>query len=350
VGTMLARLALPIVFVVGAGCGGSAPRQVDQDDVSRQETLEESRLAQRQRDEWTPPVLLWELGHGQATSVLFAALPYGTTMRHALPEPHDGRLELAERVVVVHDPRALRLESAEGESALMGRRDRLDRMLEPEAWAALRAQMGPQPADEVLRRMQPSLLIEHLMRVRMAEIEAEADGRAPVAFAASTSSVMGDVLEWAVAQGVPVVALEEPAAAMARIAALPREAALERLGAVLADPDALRAAHGAVRTAYLASDDAGLARACAGIDGEGAYAEAARAARAEVLDRWAPVVQEQLAEGDAFVIVDACSAVGDGGMLARLAAAGVAARRLGAPPGSAPPRDVGGSREAGVLP
>lgn len=339
-----------MILIAGLGCGGTTPRHVDPDDVSRQETLEESRLAQRQREAWTPPVLLWELGHGQSTSVLFAALPYGTTMRHALPEPHDGRLELSERVVVVHDPRALRLESGQGESALMGRRDRLDRMLGAEPWAALRAQIGAQPVDDVLRRMQPLLLVEHLMRVRMAEIEAEADGRAPVAFAASTSSVMGDVLEWAIAQGVPVVALEEPAAVMARVAAFPREPALEGLRAVLADPDRIRAAHHAVRTAYLAADDAGLATACAGIDGEGAYAEAARASSSEVLDRWMPVVMEQLAAGDAFVIVDACAAVGERGLLARLAAEGVPARRLGSAPGSAPPRDLGGSREAGVLP
>ncbi|MDQ3035280.1 MAG: hypothetical protein M3Y87_22945, partial [Myxococcota bacterium] len=112
-------LALSLILVSGVGCGGAAPR-VEQADVSRQETLEETRLAQRQRDEWTPPVLLWEVGEGASASVLFASLPYGTTMRHALPEPHDGRLELAERVVVADDPRALRLETLAVEGVGLG--------------------------------------------------------------------------------------------------------------------------------------------------------------------------------------------------------------------------------------
>lgn len=349
-GLRLAGVAGVALALAAIGCGGSAPRRVDQDDVSRQEALEETRLAERQREEWTPPVLLWELGHGASASVLLAAMPYGTTMRHALPDPHGGRLELAERVVVAVDPRAMRMEEAGEASMMPGRRDRLDRILDRELWAAVRAAFEPAIADETLRRTEPFWLAQHLLRVRMAEIEAAADGRAPVAFAASTSSVIGDVLAWATTQGVPVVALEEPAAARARAAAIPREASIDGLRAVVVDAARVRESLAAQRTAYLAADDRALAAACADDAGAAQYGEAFRAWDAELLDRWVPVLRAQIEQGDAFVVAPACTAVGANGVLARLAAEGVPVRRLGAPPGSAPPRDLGRAREAGVLP
>lgn len=344
-----ASVLLAVAALVGA-CGGSQRRTVDQDDVSRQEALEETRLAERQREAWTPPVLLWELGDEANASYLLAALPFGTTMRHALPEPHDGSLDLARVVVATFDPREVAPLAGIPEAALMGRRERLDRMLGPEGWASLRAELGPGIADETLRRIPPMLLVEHIVRVRMAEAEAEADGRAPVPHAASTSSVIGDVLEWARAHGVEVQTLDTREQSAERLAAIPHEVALEGLQDALAQREAWRERWGAVRGAYAGADDRALAAACAATLGEGALAEARRAQRAERIAAWAAQISAQIAQGRAFVAIPACDVVGEDGALASIGASGLRVRRLGAPPGSAPPRDLGGSRAAGVLP
>ncbi|UJR82396.1 Hypothetical protein I5071_44610 [Sandaracinus amylolyticus] len=345
------RRACVIGLVVAlCACGGSAPRRVESADVSRQETLEETRLAERQRDAWTPPVLLWEIGDEAEASYVHAALPFGTTMRHALPEPHDGALDLSRAIVTTFDPReAVPLDQVP-ESALMGRRDRLDRMLGAEEWTALRAQLGPALPDESLRRIPPMILVEHLVRVRMAEVEAEADGRNPVPHAISTSSVIGDVLAWARMQGAPIVAIDTHEQAAARLAAIPREASLEGLRDALANVEAWRARWSTLRSAYASADDHALASACEASLGEGALADARRAERAARIDAWSALITAQLEEGRAFVALPACDVVGEDGALARIAASGVRVRRLGAAPGSAPPRDLGRSREAGVLP
>ncbi|AKF04984.1 hypothetical protein DB32_002133 [Sandaracinus amylolyticus] len=339
-----------IVVALCAACGGSAPRRVESADVSRQETLEESRLAERQREAWTPPVLLWEVGDEAEASYVHAALPFGTTMRHALPEPHDGALDLSRAIVTTFDPREAVALDHVPESALMGRRDRLDRMLGAEAWAALRAQLGPAIPDESLRRIPPMILVEHLVRVRMAEVEAEADGRNPVPHAISTSSVIGDVLAWARMQGAPIVSLDTHEQAAERLAAIPRDVSLEGLHDALTNVDAWRARWSALRSAYTSADDRALASACEASLGEGALAEARRAERAARIEAWATTIAAQLGQGRAFVALPACDVVGDDGALARIASTGTRVRRLGAAPGSAPPRDLGRSREAGVLP
>src|SRR5690606_10511954 len=142
-----------------------------------------------------------------------------------------------------------------------------------------RAELGPAIADESLWRIPPMLLVEHLARVRMAEAEAEADGRPPVPHAASTSSVIGDVLEWARVQGVEVVSLDTRDESAARLASIPHDVALEGLRDALAQRDAWRARAQAVRRAYAGSDDRALASACAAALGEGALGDARRAQR-----------------------------------------------------------------------
>ena len=345
----LAALLLSISLVLAsvAGCGSSAPRTRGESDVSRTEAVSEARVETVERRVWTPSVLLWQVGDRDHPSWVFATLNYGVTLEVALPDPHDAILDEARAVVAPMDPRLAQIE-ATAEVLRMGRRERLDRMLGRELWPRLMAALGPDISEESARITRPSVLASHLSRIRMAEVEAIAEGRDPVPFAGSSSSASGELLDRAIAAGVPIVSLDASVAESVReLDEAGRELELQWLRYMIEHEAESRLATAEMRAAYLAQDERSLAALCDGEEGDGEGdgeegTDVVARVRAMMLahtDRWMTVIDRELEAGGVLIALPACDVLFSRGVLARLRERGLHVERLGSPPGTPRPPD-----------
>lgn len=327
-----------LVMTQGAACGGAQGGESSEEREAREAAL----IRQQLRDSWTPPVLLWQVTVGATgahePSWILASLPYGATLHSALPAPHDRILEQATHVVAEVDPAALEL-PALYETHRLSRRERLDRLLGAGAWGQLRTEMGQLLPDATLRQIRPWVLAMHVSRIRMAEAEALAEERRPVAGAASTASVTSELIEVARTRGTETAWLDpDPSTYIADIEAVDDDHWVLALREQLESPDTVRARMGHLREAYASTDEARIREVC----GEASTLDPEGAAQARTIigvraQRWLPEVEQHVRRGGALVTIDACTLLADNGVLALLYGTGLRIQRLGAPPGTERP-------------
>lgn len=333
------RVALAIGVLASslAGCGGAQQGE----SVEEREAREAALIRQQLRESWTPPVLLWQItvgvGEGQPSWVM-ASMPYGATLHDALPAPHDQILSRATQVVAEVDPGALEL-PALYETYHLSRRDRLDRLLGATAWGELHTELGSLLPDASLRTIRPWVLSLHVARIRMAEAEADAEQRRRVAGAASTSSVTSELIELARTRGTPTQWLDaDPATYIADYEAIDQAHWVLMLREQLESTDAARTRMEHLRTAFASRDEGQVRSACEEVNDNDPEAAALQHALVGTrATRWLPEVERHVRQGGTLVAVDACTLLGENGLLALLYGSGLRIQRLGAPPGTERP-------------
>lgn len=319
----------PLAALLALACTHAPLRMSTAGDVTREHTAAAAEPA----DDAPPPAWLWEVSHeGSAPSYVLGTMHIGVLTSRALPPPLDEHLYGARAVVMEIDPReAARMLTAPGPRRRVARREMLDRALPPQTWALLSAELaGIVPAD-VLRAAPPGLIVQHLRQVRMAEVEAQDEGRVPVRGAASSARLDQSIFEWAVSSGRPVVALETPEQAMTALAAVSSGSALDALRSLIDEAEAARTASRALRAAYLGVDEAQLMALLAESGAD--FREILLLGRNRA---WMERLIPELEQGSAFVAVGLAHLLGDDSVLAMLAERGFTIRRVGGTGPSAP--------------
>jgi uncharacterized protein YbaP (TraB family) len=178
----------------------------------------------------------------------------------------------------------------------------------------------------VLRVVPPGALTLYLQQVRMAEAEAFAEGRDPIPGVPSSARLDATIFDWAIRQGMPIVALETPEQALAALDSLvPEQDVLTMLHAELDDADAARARADAMRAAYLVFDEHAMLDLLS--------REMPPNVRDAILigrnRAWEAALLPQIQQGNAFVAVGLGHLLGEGSVLEALAARGYRVERLG---------------------
>lgn len=328
---------IALIGVLTSACGASQSAE----QLREQEAREDALMRYEARARWTPPVLLWQVsdaGGERAPSWLLATLPFGATLPSALPAPHDEVLEQARSVVIDVDPSVLDLEFL-AERHPLPRRERLDRLLGAGAYAALEAIVGQRLPAARLRAIEPWVASLHVTRVRMAEAEADAEGRRRVAGAVSSSSMVHELAEVARRRGLTLAELDaDPTVYLQDLQVIARPHWVLALQAQLEQPDWDRERARALREAYESRDEARIAEACGQVNENDADATRERRTLLGVrAQRWLPDVEAALRRGGTLVAIDVCSVVPDNGLLSLLYGTGLHVQRLGAPAGTERP-------------
>jgi uncharacterized protein YbaP (TraB family) len=290
-----------------------------------------------------PHAWLWRVSGGDAAapSYVLGTFHIGVILRRALPPSLDENLYASRAVVMEIDPR-------EADAVLRGgpRRRRgapraqwLDRSLPAPVWQLLVAELGDRVPAELLRQVPPGAIHNHLMQVRMAEVEALEDGREPVRGAASTARLDMSIFDWAVRSGRPVVPLETPEQAIAALEALDRGGAIEALRRIVEQAEDARGQARQLREAYLGFDEAAMLALLTSM-------QTPNEREIMLLGRnraWMENLLPQIREGNAFVAVGLFHLIGDDSVLEMLAERGYTIERV---VGTGTPAQGGGSGHA----
>lgn len=196
-------------------------------------------------------------GDSAAPSYLLGTMHIGVTFRHAVPTPLDSSLFDARSVVMEVDLREA-LRYFREAPPRRTRRPRLDRLMSRESWQHLVAELEHIAPVEILRSLDPGFLALYLQQVRMAEVEAREEGRAPIPGAVSSTRLDRSIFDWAIAAGLPLVPLETPEEAMAAFDGLDAGDAIEALELMVDDPEEARLEARRLRDAYLSLDESNL--------------------------------------------------------------------------------------------
>lgn len=278
-----------------------------------------------------PQAWLWRVSGGDAAapSYVLGTMHVGVRMSDALPHPYDGYLHDARALVMEVDAREVERFMAESARTHHGTRGgrTLDRALGRETWQRLVDEMAQRIPGEILRRVPPGTMTLYLQQVRMAEVEAVAEGREPIPGAPSSARLDATIFDWAIREACPVVALETPEQALAVLESVADTDVLASLHEVLDRPDEVRARLASLRSAYLAFDeDAVLALIAEGMSPAEREAILIQRNRA-----WEPALFPQIQQGNAFVAVGVGHLLGEGSVLEALTRQGYTVERLGAP-------------------
>ena len=268
---------------------------------------------------------------GTPDSYLLGTMHVGVGFGRALPRPLDRALLDARVVVMEIDLLAAQRYLAEPSPIRHRRVRRVDQALPRETWARLTTELSFVASPEQIARVPAGMLAIYLRQVRMAEVEASADGfwRAPGT--ASATHLDRWIYDWAMQWCVPFVALETPRETVAALSGVSRRDPVEALRAMIDDPERARAEARLLREAYLSLDEARIHEALA------VMSEAEREATFTLRnDLWMARLAPVLAEGGAFVAVGLGHLVGDASLVARLRAQGYRVERVEGDGGFAP--------------
>lgn len=265
---------------------------------------------------------------GTPDSYLLGTMHIGINVHDALPSPLDAALFRADSLAMEIDLREARrfFESGGGstpEERRRARRTRLDRLLGRETFDRLAAEMARIVPAEILRVLPPALIANHLMKVRMAEVEALEEGRTPIPGQPSSTSVDRSIFEWGIGSNLPFVPLETPEQAMAALREIADGDAAEALHALIDDPEAARAESRRLRDAYISLDEDRLFAI---------LSEMPAADRAIMLEgrnqAWMERLVPELTRGNAFVAVGCGHLLGPGSVPELLRAQGFTVERV----------------------
>ena len=281
--------------------------------------------------EETPRAWLYRVSReGTPDSHLLGTMHVGVSFDRALPRPLDRALLEARVVVMELDLLAAQRYLAEP-SPVRHRARRVDEVLPRQTWSRLTTELAFVASPEQIARVPPGMLAIYLRQVRMAEVEADADGfwRAPGT--ASTTHLDRWIYDWAMQWCVPFVALETPRETVAALSGVSRRDPVETLRALIEDPERARAEARALREAYLSLDEGRIVTA---LDVMG---EAEREATFHVRNQlWIERLVPALEEGGAFVAVGLGHLVGSSSLVTRLEDRGFRVDRVRGDGGFAP--------------
>lgn len=317
-----------VLWILGSvGCGAASARPA----TAAREPAPVTEVAEPAAEpiDVEPHAWLYRVSRdGAPDSFLLGTMHIGVTFRQAVPSPLDSALFQARAVAMEIDLREAARFFAGGAGATpeerrRARGTRLDRLLGRETFDRLSAELARLAPPELLRTIPPGPLANHMMQVRMAEVEAADEGRAPIPGMVSSTRLDRSIFEWTIASGVPFVALESPEQAWAALEAIAEGDAVESLRRLIDDPDAARAEARRLRDAYLSLDEAQL---------YAVLSEMPAADRAIMLDArnqaWMERLLPLLEEGDAFVAVGCGHLLGPGSVPELLRAQGYTVERV----------------------
>jgi uncharacterized protein YbaP (TraB family) len=262
-----------------------------------------------------------------APSYVLGTMHVGIRMPDALPHPYDDYLHDTRALVMEVDLREAERYMAESARTHHGTRSgrTLDRALGRESWQRLVAEMSTRVPGEILRRVPPGTMTLYLQQVRIAEVEAIAEGREPVPGVPSSARLDASIFDWAVRQGCPVVALETPEQALDALDGLPEGDVVGALRHIVDEPDEARAEAAALRNAYLSFD----AQAILDLLGA-AWGPAEREQILYQRNRaWEAALFPQIQQGNAFVAVGVGHLLGPESVIEALRARGYTVERIG---------------------
>lgn len=261
---------------------------------------------------------------GAEPSYLLGTMHVGVDFRRAVPPPLDAAMLGARTVVMEIDLReAQRYFRDPPRSARRVRVVRLDAALPRPTWRRLVDELSYVATPRQIAHVPAGMLAVYMRQVRMAEVEAEADGWDRIPGTASPTHLDRWIFDWAIGAGVPFVALETPEEAVAALSTFRRPSALEALRRVVDEPDVARDAARRLREAYLSQDD----RAVLAILGE-MGADERHATFALRNAAWLPRLVPVLEAGGAFVAVGLGHLLGDESLVTLLRERGLRVERV----------------------
>lgn len=272
----------------------------------------------------TPRAWLWRVGGCGAASpsYLLGTMHLGVRFSDALPSPLDEALYGARAIafeIDLREPDVVPDADAPVDVAP------LDERLPPATWALLRAELDGIVPEGVLRSWSPGRVASYLHDVRMAEAEAEAEGREPVRGVATSARLDQSIFTWAVSMLRPIVALEtlrERHEAMDGV--YPAGADITALFDLVEDPAGSRRAADRARRAYVDLDvvavEAHLLGSFSPAEREGVLVRRNRI--------WLPRLLAEVRAGSAFVVVGLAHLLGEGSVLGLLLGEGCSVERV----------------------
>ena len=306
------------------GCGGAA-REAARPAGPEPEPVEEAEVAAPPEEDLAPRAWLYRVTGGGAPSpsYLLGTMHIGITFRAAVPSPLDSTLIDARTVVMEIDMREATRFFQEAPRTRTPRRQWLDRALPAETFARLSAELARMAPPEMIRQIPAGALANYLLQVRMAEVEAVEDGRTPIAGATSSARLDRSIFNWAIASGVPFVALETTEEGLAAFAGGEPAAAVEALRAMVDDAEGARAQARRLRDAYRSLDEAQLLAVLAEMP-EDQHQRVFHVRNAAWMRNLLPALEG----GGAFVAVGAGHLVGEGSVIELLRAQGYQVERV----------------------
>lgn len=308
----MSHAALALLLV---GCGASPP--------PRAEAPVPERPAEPAR-----PLVMWsvESPDGRVSHVL-GTLHIGVRFGDVIPARHANALDRARLLIVEMDLANTHSPAIAPYTVLPPGSD-LRALLPRELWPRLVEAFAPAIPEAALRRLQPWAVMSMLMSREASELEAEREGEPSDG---PPSSIDFDVMVRAQGHGIAIQGLETIEEQAALLGSLPTADVVEYIASALdgerSDGPTLRA----ITDAYLAADLEALEAIV--FDPEeiarspGVF-EALLYARNE---RWLPVLEPELAQGNVFVAVGLGHLIGDRGVLRLLEQRGYRVVRLSGP-------------------
>lgn len=320
---MRASVMVAAMWVLGCGGGARSEVRATTPDVADEEV--ETVVEAPPEEDLAPRAWLFRVSGGDAASpsYLLGTMHLGITFRAAVPSPLDSTLIDARTVAMEIDMREGLRFFREAPRVRIPRRQWNDRTLGAATFARLTAELARIAPPEAIARVPAGALANYLQQVRMAEVEAVEDGRTPIAGATSSARLDRSIFNWAIASGIPFVALETPEEAMAAFAGGEPAAAVEALRALVEDPAGARDAARRLRDAYRSLDEARLLAELAEMSAEERHA-VFDVRNAAWMRNLVPAIQG----GGAFVAVGVGHLVGEGSVIDLLEAQGYQVERV----------------------
>jgi uncharacterized protein len=315
-------VVLTVAMVLGCG---AAREEVRATTPAEPETAEATAAEAAPEEDLAPRAWLYRVSGGDAAapSYLLGTMHIGITFRAAVPSPLDSTLFDARAVAMEVDMREAMRFFREAPRVRVPRRQWIDRTLPRETFARLTTELSRVAPAEIVARLPAGLLALHFQQVRMAEVEAVEDGRTPIPGATSSARLDRSIFNWAIASGLPFVALETPEEAVAAFVTDDPTAAVDALREMIDDPEGARDAARRLRDAYRSLDEDQLLAVLGEMGAE---------ERRMMLDvrnaAWMRNLVPLIQAGEAFVAVGAGHLVGAGSVIELLEARGYRVERV----------------------
>ncbi len=261
---------------------------------------------------------------GAEPSYLLGTMHVGVDFLRAVPAPLDAAMLGARTVVMEIDLReAQRYFRDPPRSARRVRAVRLDAALPRATWRRLVEELSQVATPAQIAVVPAGMLAVYMRQVRMAEVEAEADGWERIPGTASPTHLDRWIFDWAIGAGVPFVALETPEECVAALSTFRRPSAIEALRRVVDEPEVARDAASRLREAYLSQDERAVLAILSEMGEEERYATFALRNAA-----WLPRLVPVLEAGGAFVAVGLGHLLGEQSLVTRLRERGLVVERV----------------------
>ncbi len=266
------------------------------------------------------PTFLYEIPGEPNASYLFGSLEGGTTLRESFPSEYEAIFRFA-RVLVVESA------ATDGEQAAlimdqMSHARPLDVALGAEHFTQLSEQIGDQIPPQLLGHLTPELAFLMLE----GEVMADAHGGSPRRI---TLSPAHDLTQRRQTVAAAVVGLDSTSDVRRTFSRMRAGGALAGVTALLDHLDEQRALARTTMDAYRSGDEVALAEALVTPSTGMATLEATvHAIRRESLARWMPIVERELTEGNALIVLPIDTVLGEDGAVARLTRSGHTLRRV----------------------